>query len=99
VALLILTSKTSVETGAAQGVGHDHEEVSTAMERLTYTVTEVAALLGISRASAYELVRSGEIPALHFGRRIVIPRVALEELLGWPVETATSTPPHQQALT
>jgi excisionase family DNA binding protein len=69
------------------------------MERLTYTVTEVAALLGISRASAYELVRSGEIPALHFGRRIVIPRVAVEELLGRPVETSTSTPPHEQALT
>lgn len=49
--------------------------------KLTYTVTEVAELLGISRSSAYECVRRGEIPALTLGRRVVIPRRALERLL------------------
>jgi excisionase family DNA binding protein len=52
------------------------------MQRLTCTVTEAAALLGISRTSAYELVRAGALPSLRLGRRIVITRAALEEVLG-----------------
>jgi len=51
------------------------------MERLTYTVTEVAQLLGISRGSAYTHVRTGEIPSITIGGRIVIPRRALNALL------------------
>ena len=54
--------------------------------KLTYTVTEVAELLGISRSSAYECVRRGEIPSLSFGRRVVVPRRALEELLAMEPE-------------
>jgi excisionase family DNA binding protein len=42
--------------------------------RLTLTVEEAAALLGISRNSAYEAVRRGEIPSVRIGGRIVIPR-------------------------
>ena len=52
------------------------------MLRLTYTVPEAARLLGISRTSAYDCVRRGEIPALTLGRRILITRAALEQLLG-----------------
>ena len=51
------------------------------MDCLTYTVTEAAALLGISRTTAYECVRRGEIPSLTLGRRVVISRVALERML------------------
>ncbi len=42
--------------------------------RLTYTVDEVAALLGIARCVAYQYVRSGVIPAERIGRRWLIPR-------------------------
>ena len=49
--------------------------------RLTYTVAEVAELLGVSRASAYTYVHSGEIPSITLGGRIVIPRRAIDELL------------------
>ena len=52
------------------------------MERLTYTVTEVAELLGISRTSAYECIRRREIPAVMLGRRLVISRVAIDRLIG-----------------
>jgi excisionase family DNA binding protein len=38
------------------------------------TVEEAAALLGVSRGLAYELVRRGEIPSLRLGRRLVVPR-------------------------
>lgn len=50
-------------------------------ERLTYTVDEAAQLLGISRNSAYEAARCGEIPTIRVGRRILVPRNRLEELL------------------
>ena len=50
-------------------------------ERLTYTVEEVARILGVSRGSAYEGVRRGTIPALRILNRWVIPRPALEGLL------------------
>lgn len=49
--------------------------------RLVYTVDETAALLGISRTLAYELVARGELAHVRLGRRIVVPRVALERLL------------------
>jgi len=45
------------------------------------TVPEAAALLGISRALAYELVAREEIPAIRLGHRIVVPTHRLLELV------------------
>jgi len=53
-------------------------------ERLTLTVEETAKALGIGRQLAYERVRTGEIPAIKIGRRILVPRSALEKLLDDP---------------
>lgn len=50
-------------------------------DRLTLTVEEAARLLGISRALGYELVARGEVPSIRLGRRIVVPRRALDTLL------------------
>ena len=47
---------------------------------LMLSVPEVAAVLGISRAGAYELVRSDSFPALKIGSRIVVPK---EKFIGW----------------
>jgi excisionase family DNA binding protein len=49
--------------------------------RLTMSVTEAAGVLGISRAFAYVLAARGELPCLRLGRRVVVPRSALEELI------------------
>lgn len=49
--------------------------------RQTLSVAEAAEVLGISRAHAYDCVRSGELPSITLGRRVVIPRRALDELL------------------
>ena len=51
-------------------------------DRRAYTVEEVDRLLGVSRGSAYEAVRCGQIRSLSIGRRIVIPPSAVAELLG-----------------
>ena len=50
-------------------------------QRLTMTVEEAAVVLGIPRATAYNAVSRGEIPCIRIGRRILIPKVALERLL------------------
>ena len=49
--------------------------------RLVLTVPEAADLLGICRNAAYEAVRRGEIPSIRFGKRLVVPRPAFEEML------------------
>jgi len=46
---------------------------------LMLSVPEMAAVLGISRAGAYELARSEGFPALRIGTRIVIPKDKLQE--------------------
>jgi excisionase family DNA binding protein len=51
------------------------------------SVAEAGELLGLSRAFAYDLVARGELPVVRFGRRIVVPKAALIELL----ESATSS--------
>jgi len=45
------------------------------------TVDETAQLLGLSRSSAYQGVMRGEIPSFRVGKRILVPRAALERLL------------------
>jgi len=64
-------------------------------ERLTMTVEEAAAALGISRAFAYDAVTRNEIPCIRIGRRILIPRAALHRMLGddGNVTDSTGQPP------
>lgn len=51
---------------------------------LTLTVNEVAKILRISRKSAYELVHSSHLTTITIGRRILIPRFALQKWLENP---------------
>ena len=69
------------------------ESAATPEERLAYTVPQAGRLLGLYRNSAYEAARRGEIPTLRIGRRLVVPRAALDHLLANPMvraERATS---------
>jgi excisionase family DNA binding protein len=50
-------------------------------EGLTYTVEKAASLLGIGRNKGYEAAKSGELPTIKFGKRILVPRLALERML------------------
>lgn len=63
-------------------VGDDIGEAMAFDGSLALSVEDAAHLVHISRGLAYELVARGELPAIRLGRRIVIPRVALEALLG-----------------
>ena len=54
---------------------------ATVDRRLCVTVPEAAVMLGISRNFAYQLVGEGKLPSIRFGKRILIPRIALEKRL------------------
>lgn len=45
--------------------------------KLTMSVREAAALIGISKTKVYDLVRKGEISTIRVGQKIVIPRQAI----------------------
>ena len=51
-------------------------------DQLVVSVAEAGHLLGVSRAFAYELAARGELPTIHLGRRIVVPKVALLAMVG-----------------
>jgi excisionase family DNA binding protein len=54
--------------------------------RRTLTIEEAAKVLGIGRQTAYAAAKSGDLPAVRIGGRLVVPRVRLAELRGEDVE-------------
>lgn len=50
-------------------------------EVLTLSVEEAARALGIGRGLAYEMARTGRLPVVRLGRRMVVPRARLEAML------------------
>lgn len=52
---------------------------------LMLSVPQVAAVLGISRAGAYELARSQGFPSISIGARIVVPK---DKFILWIEEKA-----------
>lgn len=51
--------------------------------RLTFTVPEVAAILGVGRDAAYQAAAAGQIPGLvRIGRKITFARAVVLEWLG-----------------
>ncbi len=51
-------------------------------EHKTYTATQAAELLGISKDRVYDSVRCGEIPGFKFGSRILVHKAKLDAMLG-----------------
>jgi len=45
------------------------------------TVQEASRILRLSRGATYEAIRRGQVPSIRVGRRILVPRAALERLL------------------
>ena len=73
------------EHGGLDGaVGDETNDAHEAKPCLTYTVDEVAEILGISRSATYECIARGEIPAKRLGRRVVVVRSTLEAFLAQP---------------
>ncbi len=91
--LAALTARHAVYTQAGTGRG-DHLDQRPApdlsrpaldhpggTDKAALSVAEAARTLGVSRSHAYELVKTGDLPHLRLGRRIVIPGHAIRQLL------------------
>ncbi|MCK1652255.1 helix-turn-helix domain-containing protein [Bradyrhizobium sp. 149] len=50
--------------------------------RSTLTIEEAGVrVLGLSRDASYKAAKSGDLPTIRVGRRLLVPRAALEKLL------------------
>ena len=67
------------------------EEREAQSGRLTLTVEEAGEALGIGRNLAYDAVRSGQIPVVRIGKRLLVPRTALEKLLSQATGTVAGS--------
>lgn len=50
-------------------------------DRETVTIEEAATRLGVSVRGAYRAAKSGQLPTIRIGRRLLVPRAALERML------------------
>lgn len=58
------------------------------MEKIVYTIPEVADMLCISKSHAYDLVKRRILPVLELGGRRVIPKALFDE---WVLKHANPT--------
>jgi excisionase family DNA binding protein len=59
----------------------------------TYTVAQLAALLGVNRGTVYEAIERGQVPGvIRLGRRILIARGHVQEWLGQNAESEGKAP-------
>lgn len=63
-------------------------------EKLAVTVPQAADLVEVSRSTGYQLVASGEWPAIKIGRAV---RVPLQGLRAWLERRLRATAPRQTA--
>lgn len=77
-------AKVSASPAASRGSqrGAPTITLDEARRRAVLTVDEAAALLEISRSSAYEAARRGELPTIRIGRRLRVPARSLMAMLG-----------------
>ena len=55
-------------------------------EKMAYSASEAAEAVGISERHIRNLINSGQIRTVRLGRRVLIPREALHELLAAPAK-------------
>lgn len=62
------------------------EQNPRSLDQVAFTVDQAAAALTIGRTKLLELVHSGALKCARIGRRIVVPRTALESFLQSQIE-------------
>jgi len=48
------------------------------MDKKTYNASEIAAILGISKSKAYDLLHREDFPTLHIGKRLMVVRTKFD---------------------
>jgi len=49
--------------------------------RVTITVAQAAAIIGVSVNTMHEALRRGDFPSIRIGRRVLVPRAAFERMV------------------
>lgn len=63
-----------------KAVAAQRQRPKPAEEPLLLSVPEAARLLGVGATFGWTMVRRGEIPTIKLGRRVLVPRAAIEQL-------------------
>ena len=79
---LVTTAGSLVGGRLTKGKNMDSELRKALCDNLTVSVETAARAFGMSRNPAYEACRSGQIPSLRIGRKIVVPTAPLRKMLG-----------------
>jgi excisionase family DNA binding protein len=72
----IAESKEKVRAGTTRADALSHDT-----QRLTVSVEEAGRLLGISRGAAYARAGDGSLPTIRLGKRLLVPKSALDKML------------------
>jgi excisionase family DNA binding protein len=80
-AISLFETKTS-NWGEAIMARSVRELMQAVLDEAALTVDETAVLLSLSRHSAYEGVKTGEISGIRIGRRVLVPTAGLRAMLG-----------------
>ena len=87
----------AIARALAERLGADPEEILLQLledeepqKKLAYSLKKAAEALALSTNSIIKLIKSGRIRAVRIGRRVIVPRAALEEFLA---KEATATLP------
>jgi excisionase family DNA binding protein len=59
----------------------EQDQTTPEEEALTLSVEHAARLIGVSRATVYRMVRDGELRAVRVGRRVLVLKKPLMEML------------------
>jgi hypothetical protein len=59
-----------------------NDELQEMLKQPTTTIPRAGKALGLSKNSAYEAAKRGDIPTLRFNKRLVVPTMPLRRMLG-----------------
>ena len=64
-----------------ENMERDSTSVIEPPERKTLTVEEVQKILGLGKNQVYQAIRKNQIPAIQIGRRLLVPKAAIDRML------------------
>ncbi len=62
--------------------------MSNSLERMSYSISEAAAMIGLGRTTFYGLIKKGEIPVVKIGKRTLIRSSDLSRLINPDIDKA-----------
>ena len=66
-------------------MNHNGDDRAYEDQRLVLNAADISRLLGLSRGSTYQALATGQIFSVRVGRRILVPRIALQDFLNGAV--------------